>query len=278
MYLRRFAFDQRKNVYRIHAFDKALGRGFLTSVRNVAAQLNFYEKKDTGIERGLQQAEDVFAPVYRRLLEIDTIKALTLEQRAIVAAFVALQQVRTPEHRMISESLVSVMRNAMVDRGMPGDVPQLQQLTPEQLREFHVRSIEDFMPRLAQIIVRMKWILVLNETSIPYWTSDHPVTMVNPLPRAGIVGNVGWKCSGIQAYFPLSPTRTLTMCDRQMYSNLPDVLRTTDPQTVVFNNHLQIQSSTRFLYASHGAFRFATKVLSEQPIFADPNRPRTSVS
>jgi len=134
------------------------------------------------------------------------------------------------------------------------------------------------MPRLAQIIVRMKWILVLNETSIPYWTSDHPVTMVNPLPRAGIVGNVGWKCSGIQAYFPLSPTRTLTMCDRQMYSNLPDVLRTTDPQTVVFNNHLQIQSSTRFLYASHGAFRFATKVLSEQPIFADPNRPRTSVS
>jgi hypothetical protein len=68
------------------------------------------------------------------------------------------------------------------------------------------------------------------------------------------------------------------MCDPQMYSNLPDVLRTTDPQTVVFNNHLQIQSSTRFLYASHGAFRFATKVLSEQPIFADPNRPRTSVS
>jgi len=278
LYLRQFAFERRKKVARIHVFDKTRQHAFATNIRNVAAELNFYEESDTGIEKAFQRVEDLFVPAYRQLLEKETEDALTVEQRAAVAAFVALQQVRTNENRHMTESLISLIRDHMANQGMPLDLlAQVEMLRPELIRESHVNQIRHTVPTIAEIIVQMKWVLLLNETSTAYWTSDHPVSMYNE-PPTGLEGNRGWKCRGIQAFFPLSPTRALCICDPETYRELPSVLRTSDVKTVIFQNHLQIQSSTRYLYASHGDFRFATQVLADQPFYANPRRQRTSIA
>ena len=50
-----------------------------------------------------------------------------------------------------------------------------------------------------------------------------------------------------------------------------------DVQNVVFQNHLLIQQSTRYLISNAPDFSFARKVLAEQPEYADPNRQRFEV-
>jgi hypothetical protein len=75
-------------------------------------------------------------------------------------------------------------------------------------------------------------------------------------------------------FFPLSPTRTLCVCDPAEYAPLPEVFSTDDEQTVMFQNHLLIHYSTRYLIANTSDFAFAKQVLADQPQFADPQRLR----
>jgi hypothetical protein len=45
----------------------------------------------------------------------------------------------------------------------------------------------------------------------------------------------------------------------------------------VFQNHLLIQGSTRYLFSSTADFSLARRILAEQPHYADPQRPRWKI-
>ena len=87
LYLREFAVERGAKHPQIYAFDKTNQRVHRTSIRNVAAQMHFYEREDTGIEKSLQRFEDLFAAPYRRLLTIDKPSDLTQEEIAAVVGF-----------------------------------------------------------------------------------------------------------------------------------------------------------------------------------------------
>jgi len=82
LYLREFAFERGAKHPQIYAFDKTNQSVHRTSIRNVAAELHFYEREDTGIEKGLQRFEDLFVGPYRRLLKVDKPSDLTQEEIA----------------------------------------------------------------------------------------------------------------------------------------------------------------------------------------------------
>ena len=106
LYLRQFAYEGRKNP-RICAFYKTIRKVIRPTIKNIAAELHFYESADTGVERALSKIEDTFVPAYRAAREIDDIESLGQWERAAIAVFIAVQQIRTVEFRATLKSMVS---------------------------------------------------------------------------------------------------------------------------------------------------------------------------
>jgi hypothetical protein len=276
LYLRRFAIEPAAKSPRVHVFDKSTSKAFCTSVREVAAENYFYERELAGaVEGTFQRLEDMFVAPYQRLLRGDAPSTLSPEERTVVALFVAAQQVRTREMRASMASMLDGLKRRL---GEADDrFRHLTDYDEETLRRQQLHSLPSLCQRLSPIIARLKWVLITNGTPRPYWTSDHPVSLYNPRPTDGLTGNLGWACRGIQVFFPLSPVRLLCFCDPIDYASTHEVVTTHDVQTVVFQNHLLIQQSTRYLVSNAADFSFARKVLAEQPEHADPNRQRSEV-
>jgi hypothetical protein len=272
LYLRQFAIEPAKSP-RVHVFDKSTGKAFCTTVRDVASENYFYARDEAQeVENAFQRLEDLFVTPYRRLLRGNAPSTLTPEERVAVALFVAAQQVRTPENRAWLGSMMDGLKQGLGE--MDDSWRHMVDYDEEMLRRQQLHSLPSHCRNISPIIARMKWALITNDTTSPYWTSDHPVLLYNPRPTDGLIGNVGWACRGIQAFFPLSPFRALCLCDPIDYSMFPEAATTKDAQNVIFQNHLLIQQSTRYLISNTADFSFATKVLADQPEYADPNRQR----
>lgn len=270
LYLRQFAYEAGKNPH-IVAFDKTTRRTIRPSIKNIASELDFYESSDTGIERLLGKVEDGFTPAYRRLREAQSLDAIGTEDRAVIALFLAVQLIRTAEFRAQVKSTVShidewsKLHNHNLD-------PSYTTITEEQCRQVQISSMMTTIPGIAELMCQMKWIRLRNQTPMPFWTSDHPISFHNPRPSE-ITGNLGLRCRGIQVFFPLSPTLTLCLCDWMDYGALPNDLVTNDVQNVIFQNDLQVRSSTRFVFSRSSDFALATAILDEYPDVAHPDRP-----
>jgi hypothetical protein len=272
LYLRQFAFEAGKNP-RICAFDKTIRRIIRPSIRNIAAEMHFYESADTGIERALGMIEDKFAPAYRLVREIGDIAALGPNERAAIAIFIAVQQVRTVEFRETLKSMVSGL-----DEWAKRHNHQLDEsyttITEEQCRQIQVASLATTAPTIAIGAAQMKWIRIHNRTAMPLWTSDHPVTLYNPKP-ASLMGNLGWACPGVQVFFPLSPILALCICDPDEYDAQPSEIWTDDIEHVRLQNDLQLRHATRFVFSRSGDFNLADQVLDAYPSVGDAARKRT---
>ena len=274
LYLRQFSADRGAKHPQVYSFDKTTQRVQRPSIRNVASELYFYERGDHGAEKAFQQIEDLFAAPYRRLLEVERLQDLSAEEIVGTAIFVAAQWVRTREHRQMLKSTGVELAKALDAKGV--DEPGLTDVTDETLRRLHVQGLPKLVHHASAIMLRMKWILCVNRTDMPLWTSDNPVTLHNSRP-AGLQGNRGLACRGIEMYFPLSPTRSLGLCDPTDMGSEPHVMISTDINHAWYQNNLQVRDSTRFLFASTGDFAFARKILSKYSEYGDPERQRTQV-
>lgn len=272
LYLRQFAAVRGAKNPQIYSLDKTNQRVHRTSIRNVAAELHFYERSDRGIEKALQRLEDLFVEPYRRLLTIETPKDLTTEEVGAIVVFLAVQWIRTREHRETIKSTTVEMEKAMKASGAECD-PALTDISEDTLRRLHVHGISGLTEHASAIMLQMKWILCTNRSPMPLWTSDNPIALHNSRP-AGLVGSLGLMCRGIELYFPLSPTRSLCLCDPTDLGADPAAITSRDINHAWYQNDLQVRNSTRFVFANNGDFAFAKRILGEYPEFANPDRQR----
>jgi hypothetical protein len=264
LYLRQFASGGGKNP-RVWAFDRSTALVTNPSIRNIASENYFYESTDTGVEAALSGIESDFADVYAQLRGIARLADLSVADRALTARFVALQMVRTAAHREMIEDIEDMIRGA-VGQDLPG-LPAAKRV--------HVTGMFNVAMGLAEIMLAMKWVRITNRTGMAYWTSDHPVNPYNPLPTPSTFeSNLGLACRGIQVFFPLTPTLSLCLCDPKGYADTETDTVTDDPETVRFQNNLQLNHCTRFVLSPDADFALAKELLAAQPGLRDLTRPR----
>jgi hypothetical protein len=254
LYLRQFSPDRRAKNPQIYSFDKTNQHLNRPSIRNVAAEFQFYELGDHGIEKTFQQIEDQLVGPYRRLLEIERLHDVTAEEAVATAIFLAVQWVRTREHRAMLKSTFVELEKALTERAV-ACASELFDAAEDTLRQVQVRTMPKLVEQFSAIMLRMKWILCMNRTEMPLWTSDHPVTLHNSLPAVGLQGNRGLACRGIELYFPLSPTRSLCLCDPTDLGPEPTVTVSTDVNHAWYQNDLQVRHSTRFVFGNNADLR-----------------------
>lgn len=117
----------------------------------------------------------------------------------------------------------------------------------------------------------------INNTPMPFWTSDHPVNSFNPV-GAKPYGNPGLLCKGIEIHFPLSPKIVLSFCDPTTYELLPSRYEIKDIQSVIFENWLQVAHSTRYLFSNINDFTLAERILRDNPSLREIDRKRIQVN
>jgi hypothetical protein len=177
VYLRRFAYENGKNPH-IHAFDKSSRRSMRPSIKSIASELNFYGPKDDAVEQMLGRMEAQFTPAYQRLRETHSLSDISSLDRAVVAAFLAFQMIRTQEFRAHLKSMTSELDRWAKSYGHNLD-PSYTTITEEECRKIQVSSMVTMVPELAETMLHMKWIRLSNETKLPFWTSDHPINRYN---------------------------------------------------------------------------------------------------
>jgi hypothetical protein len=203
------------NASQLYVYDKSADRIWQSSVRDIASQNKYYDFEFEGhpatLELSLSQMENRAAKIIKRVLSSESLKVLSIEDRAYLSYFIAVQHFRTP-------LLIQQVRN--LDRliaekveqggGKIEDIENYQPLKPEDERLFHARMLCTEPKRMAHYIHEKSWCLLKTDHRNPFYISDTPVTLQNlrdTWPR----GNLGVASDGIEIYLPFSRTITLGM-------------------------------------------------------------------
>ena len=275
-YLTNFAINKnRKSVY---CFDKYTSNKFLTNIRNIACEKYFYDIPPDNqlVEKSLAMIESNLSSAYNKLVANKDLNRLNWDERIAIANFVAIQEIRTKEMREflrdLCKQLTARLSKYKLSEGLKKWLKDIN--TTEYPKEFQIRMFES-VREFTNMILSMKWILTENKTEMLFWTSDHPINRFNPIKDP--LGNLGLLSQGIQIFFPLTPTLSLCLCDPVEYFPYPEKIRTSNINNVIFQNHLQMRWSTRFVFSQDDDFSLAEKILKEEPSLKSLNRQRVSL-
>jgi|GEM_PF-1885288 len=257
----------------VWCLDKTNDNIFHTTPKNISFEPDFYGPSIDGeypLEKALDLLERRFGTAITDLISKEDPTKISLKNKLDLALFVAIQYLRTKETRERIADVANSFAAAAVkhlqveDHGI--------KLTEEGEMAMHLDRLKDF-PSFAVTIAQMKFVLMTNNTKIPFWTSDNPVSLQNEYDQAPF-GNLGIASKGIEMWTPISPRLVLVTCDPTMYSIIPDVVEINDEQIVIRNNWLQIISSTRFLMSNTDDFYMAHEMLEHDKELRNPKRKR----
>jgi hypothetical protein len=274
VYLRNFSI-KRKKQYLVFCYDKATGKIFKSNIKNVAQETGFYDFIDDdgekkSIEEFLGALEDQSKIAFESVCSEPSINTVFAHQTAL-ANFIAYQMSRTIIFRAEHLDTIQGVNTRLKNDGIEFPIP-----SENELKWFQAFFILRNTPLFANILLEMKWALILNETGKSFWTSDHPIIRYNP-HKSEFVSNLGLISKGIQLHIPLSPKLALTIADPQEYANVQPVIMAILPN-IEFNNSRQVIYSRQYLFSIDTDFELARQMIREKPELGDPNRPRVVVN
>jgi len=122
--LRGFASGRRNPLY---VFDKRTGQSFRSSVRNAGCERGFYDPRNqsaVNVDEWMKQAEAEAGSLVVDIRRQGNLRNLTQSDREWLAAFVAIQMVRTRRQLTAQDDLARTLASALRERGMdPSSIP-----------------------------------------------------------------------------------------------------------------------------------------------------------
>ncbi len=213
MLLRGFlATPKRKD--QVWVFDKHESRSFLTHIRNIATERNFYELENGSIKGRVEAIfsalEDKTSSVIEKIVAEQSLANLDMEQRGWLAIFITTQSLRTKHFREVIRALSDGYKERLEAMGFdPNDVEGFQPIeTEDDLKIASIAQLIQLAKSHAALFEQKVAFLIRTTEDRPFWTSDHPVVMHNSHDR-GPYGNIGISVPGIEIYFPLTSTLML---------------------------------------------------------------------
>jgi hypothetical protein len=290
---------------RLFAYDMADDRSFPTTVDDAGHQNHFLtiteldgaDGPGAHFESFFQQYEDPAKAAIRDIesaISSGVLAAISPSQREVLARFIALQYLRTPETReraiQASEVSTRVIVTAFAesngfDIADDGVQASIDSISTVPLGKHAVRHGEDllrseFVEELGKILARHVWVLNLNRTTAPFYIADNPVTLYPHVARPG--RGIGLRSYGVEVSLPLSSTLQLSLVERRYVRDRNPTLESSDGcllralslENVVHLRALQVGNARRFIYCARDDFTDAQEICDDDPELRDPNRRR----
>lgn len=286
MYLKNFTY--RKN--KIYAFDKIKLNTISKDIRKVACEKYFYDvnevdeitKKKQFIENHFQPLEDTTATVLRNLLSKLNKNGnkneiiMTLQQRGILAQFIAYQFIRTKGNRQFLVEFIEKYTHEYLQECITNDNPDLSNvsfdinLKKDKHKILHAMALlnPEIIQQISEILFNHIWIIKKNRTYNKFYTSDNPVTIKGYLKEqnTGITLS-GMDDKGVVVVFPISPYYIFLLYERITFKKLEQfdstLFTVKNTQEVDDYNLLQIQNSSRYVFSKDSNFNFVHKLDSK---------------
>jgi hypothetical protein len=281
-YLKNFQIPKGQNM--IWCFDKVTSRTFKVDIRKIGCGKDFYDEDS---EKYLSNLESQISPVCKKIVETRDLGKLNWTERVTMAKFVAIQDTRSQEGRIalqeVGEALigriveVSPTLKQMINKGMVKGIRGIiRQKAAAMAKETQIGLLKQETELFAEMLLGLQWVLIENKTKMPLWASDNPVNKYNPIKALPYLGNLGYLCSGIEIFLPISPVLCLCLCDLGTHRLVPsEKLLMQSKQNVIYQNYFQLAQSSRHVFSQRNDFSLATKILKAQPYLSNPLRKRT---
>lgn len=269
LYLRNFTIAGKQD--HIYCFDKLTSKNFMVNIKNIASETYFYDtsEADYRAENLIQQFESHLKPVYDKLILTQDLDSLEPSEKRLIAVFVALQAMRTKQYRMMIKHYMETIFDYFTDY-IKLETKLSEELrnelikprTEEGLKGLHVKSL-DQLGRAVDSLFQKVLILIINDTDIPYWSSDHPV--FPPLYTT-------WHSALLE--IPLSPKVSLWFCDSSIKVPLRTKYLVSNVDTVIDQNRRQVMSARQYIFSDNADFSNAEMMIQRVPELRDTERVR----
>lgn len=270
-YLEAFAGGRDEALY---VYDKASGRSLSCSPSKIAAEKSFYdlaridEEQADALETALSSLESQVANIFRCWHRQLAQNQLTIppENRAIISQYLSVQMLRTPEQRKILSEF---------HRKTIGPIPHSDEVADLHL---HLLWNSKIVQEIADYLATFIWVVAVNRSEVPYWTSDHPVLVKNRESNHWLSGPRVFDM-GVQVIFPVSPVHMLYCMEPEAWASTKRFDGSISPVKVAdymvkHENSGQVGMSTRWVFSSERDFSFATEFCEQNPCITDPERER----
>jgi hypothetical protein len=207
-----------KGSEQVWCFDKSNDKMFSPNIKGILAESRFYEIKIDGsvfsLESSLGELESRVSPVLERLIKNRSLQATSEDDRAILAAFFAVQMVRTRAFREKIKSMNEGIADVLMKRGIdPVEVPNFKLPSDEEIKDLSLDILSEAPGKYGPYFIDKYWYLIEATEEDPFHLGDHPVVLDNDFVR-GAPGGLGLASPGVAIYFPLCPTLCLCMVDQ----------------------------------------------------------------
>jgi hypothetical protein len=258
----------------LYVYDKSSGRSFPCSPPKIAAEKSFYdlsridEEHPDALETSLSSLESEVANIlrcwHRQLAKNQLV--IPAVNRTIISQYLSVQMLRTPEQRKILHEF---------HRKTTGPLPSGNETADLHL---HLLWNSELVQKIADHLATFVWIVTINHTDVPYWTSDHPVLVKNRESKHWLSGPRAFD-SGVQVIFPVSPVHMLYCMEPEVWASTKRFDGSISPVTITdyivqHENSGQVGMSTRWVFSPERDFSFAAKFCKRNPWITSPDRER----
>ncbi|GAC20702.1 DUF4238 domain-containing protein [Paraglaciecola arctica] len=301
--LKNFSFGKGK---KIHVFDKLNNRTFVSSIIDAGSENYFYVdpvEYETNTEDKLCELETQTAPIISKIVQEQSINNVSDFELGILSLFISVQKLRTNNQKELIFQMNQSISNWCRKNGRDPntDIENFQEITKDEASVLATGNLRSLAGDFAPILLEKVWILNKAPKGQSFLTSDHPIALHNHRPRPGR-GNLGIKLEGIEIQFPISSKLSLTLFCPILFKEMVKKVnqhkatcllmnkkpldtseiellisevkdrktRQMTPENVEFNNSLQVQQSSRFVYSPTKNFTIVEEMITEFPDLQSP--------
>jgi hypothetical protein len=295
-YLKNFCHGKKKD--KLFVYDKTSDKSWITNIGNVACEKGFYnfpELRGIGIDTEFIEhhfAKKIEPPFYKqiehivdmfkRTPQVDYYKTKIFEenQKKQLSLFIVYQLLRTKEYRQYLTQLHELVVNEAVNQGNDDEV--ILEMTKEQSQLLHIAAITDneVVQLLAYILCNYIWVIGVNNSDIPLYTSDNPV-VISPqeITETSSFEQLLVKV-GTEVAYPVNSNLILLLFERTHYKNmlsLENRFHELNEDVVKEYNALQVTQSYNQVFCIDDNFDLAREVCKTNPQIADKGRIRITL-
>ena len=285
-YLRNFCVSKQQ----IAVFDKSKKTNFKTSIDNIANENYFYDDEYVDKHTKTKQfLEKFFHPMENKIsvilpnlikeLSNNSFSMFSTKLRLEFAFYIIYQYCRTKEFREQINQSTKLFTQTVADdfiKSQGANPEDFEIVTDDKILHIDFLLNNDVFDKLIEDIFDHIWIILVNESDIPFITSDHPVVKHSNISHP-VLSYTGLKSPGIEIAFPLSPKYCLLLAERsysKIFEPFEDRKMHANKDNVMFYNSLQVIQSYRYIFSSSSDFKMAEEILEDEPELQDMKRAR----
>lgn len=312
-YLERWAIQGK---YQVYVYNKQQKKSYPASINDIASERYFYDIDFTGVlseddlkKFGLSecdpkhiddeqfienffanQIEDDFKIRLSQVIdrinkmnpwEIKNCYFLSEVDKFHLSFHLAMQYIRVKSVRNAMMDSDDCLRQALRDMGASQEMVDRYTVQESQLPYIHGKMIMDGkeIENLAQSFFSLTWLVHVNRTAQPFYTSDNPIGTEAHVHHP-LVSMAGLQSQGVEAYFPLSPNLMLIMLDGEYHTQFQKhdrrVIELDNPEVVKYCNSRCVLYSDNCIFSTVNDFSVIDEMLAKNPNVL--NQPHTVMS